>query len=90
MIGIANGVKQNKRYVLDFYMKESAHSDLPRVEIDVRPALDTPRALGARAQRVASELFPGIATELQKWQASRSTSTTATGGPSSQPETGKS
>jgi cytochrome c heme-lyase len=88
---IDNGVEPEKRYVLDFYMNESAHSDLPRVEIDVRPALDTPQALVARTQRVASELFPGITKELQKWQASRSTATTTTtGGPSSQPETGKS
>lgn len=78
---IDNGVEPEKRYVLDFYMNESSQTGLPRVEIDVRPALDTPQAFVVRAQRVASELFPGITKELQKWQASQCTATT-TGSPS--------
>lgn len=68
---IDNGVEHNKRYVLDFYMKEDARSGLPKVEIDVRPAIDTPSALVARVQRVAMDLFPGITKELQKMQSNR-------------------
>jgi hypothetical protein len=45
---------------------------LPRVEIDVRPALDTPQAFVARAQRIVMDLFPGITKELQKLQAAYS------------------
>lgn len=66
---IDNGVDKDKRYVLDFYMQEDARSGLPRVDIDVRPALDTPQAFAARAQRVAMDLFPGITKELQRIKA---------------------
>ncbi|VEU40201.1 unnamed protein product [Pseudo-nitzschia multistriata] len=63
-----------RRYVLDFYMVGDAgpgHRDfghgqgeaLPRVEIDVRPALDTPEAFGRRGIRLLREAFPGIARE---------------------------
>ena len=68
---IDNGSEKEKRYVLDFYMEENSRGGIPRVEIDVRPALDTPQAFAARAQRIASELFPGITEELRRWQASR-------------------
>jgi cytochrome c heme-lyase len=67
---IDNGVEHEKRYVLDFYMNES--HGLPRVEVDVRPALDTPQAFVARAQRIAMDLLPGITKELQKMQATSS------------------
>eukprot|EP00934_Nitzschia_sp_Nitz4_P003638 Nitzschia sp. Nitz4//scaffold43_size134323//108004//108789//NITZ4_003316-RA/size134323-processed-gene-0.68-mRNA-1//-1//CDS//3329551999//3628//frame0 len=68
---VDNGVDDNKRYVLDFYMHEDRRSGLPHVEIDVRPALDTPQAAIDRAQRLAMELFPGITKELQKWNQSK-------------------
>ena len=57
-----NPVEQ--RYVLDFYMTNSSDMDLPRVEIDVRPALDSPRAIFQRGQGLLREAFPGIAREL--------------------------
>ncbi len=63
---IDNGVQAEKRYVLDFYMKEDTRSGLPRVDIDVRPALDSPSAWISRAQRLAMDLFPGITKELQR------------------------
>jgi cytochrome c heme-lyase len=73
---IDNGIDHEKRYVLDFYMYDREHSAsnsninksmiMPRVEIDVRPALDSPQAAVARLQRVASDCFPGIATALQQ------------------------
>ena len=84
---ISNGVDKEKRYVLDLYMKESAHAGLPRVEIDVRPALDTPQAFVARAQRVASDFFPGIAKEMRKLNAAQSAPTSEK--PSWQPDKGK-
>lgn len=68
---IDNGVDRQKRYILDYYMYESASTGLPRVEIDVRPALDTPGAFVERAQKVAAELFPGIAKEMKNMQESR-------------------
>jgi cytochrome c heme-lyase len=66
---IDNGVQHEKRFVLDFYMQESKQTGLPRVEVDVRPALDSPQAFVDRAQRIALDLFPGISTALQQWQA---------------------
>lgn len=71
---IDNGVDHEKRYVLDYYMNESAVTGLPRVEIDVRPALDNPTAFYERAKRIAQDLFPGITKELQKIQQSQPTS----------------
>ena len=66
---IDNGVDHEKRYVLDFYMNEDdVRSGMPRVDIDVRPALDTPQAFAERAQRVVMDMFPGITKELQKFQ----------------------
>jgi cytochrome c heme-lyase len=67
---IDNGVDHEKRYVLDFYMQDDARTGFPRVEVDVRPAMDNPAAFASRAQRVAAELFPGISKELQRFQAS--------------------
>jgi cytochrome c heme-lyase len=67
---IDNGVDHEKRYVLDFYMTESKVTGLPRVDIDVRPALDSPSAVIKRAQRFASEMFPGITTALRQLQSS--------------------
>lgn len=66
---IDNGVDHEKRYVLDFYMTEddTARGGMPRVEIDVRPALDTPQAFVQRSQRILYEVFPGIARELEKF-----------------------
>jgi cytochrome c heme-lyase len=63
---IDNGTDHEKRYVLDFYMSgyEDGGSDIPRVDIDVRPALDTPHAVVQRGQRIFQELFPGISKEL--------------------------
>lgn len=63
---IDNGIDHNKRYVLDFYMSDDSRSGLPRVDVDVRPALDTPQAFVERAQRIAMDLFPGITKEIQK------------------------
>lgn len=73
---VDNGIESEspKRYVLDFYMEDDSRSGIPRVDIDVRPALDTPNAFVARASRVASELFPGIAKELQRLNQSSSSS----------------
>lgn len=69
---IDNGTDHEKRYVLDFYMKDEERNNgkngLPRVVIDVRPALDSPQAFFQRGQRIASDLFPGIAKELERWQ----------------------
>ena len=70
---IDNGVDHEKRYVLDYYMSESAATGLPRVEIDVRPALDSPAACLERAKRLAMDFFPGITKELQKMQQSQPT-----------------
>jgi cytochrome c heme-lyase len=67
---VDNGVDKEKRYVLDFYMHEDKRSGLPKVEIDVRPALDTPSAFVERAQRLMMDFFPGITTELQRMKAS--------------------
>ena len=69
---IDNGVEHEKRYVLDFYMNEATVNGIPRVDIDVRPALDSPKAVLARVQRVAADLFPGIATALQNWRVNQS------------------
>jgi cytochrome c heme-lyase len=63
---IDNGTGHEKRYVLDFYMTENKAMGMPRVEIDVRPALDTPQALVQRGKRILQEVFPGIARELEK------------------------
>lgn len=71
---VDNGVEHEKRYVLDYYMTESSLTGLPKVEIDARPALDSPKALFERAQRVAQDLFPGIAKELKRIQQSQPTS----------------
>jgi len=64
--------RPEKRYVLDFYMTEESNgqSDLrgppgmPRVEIDVRPALDSPEAIFQRGTGLLREAFPGMAREL--------------------------
>ena len=83
---IDNGVDHEKRYVLDFYMYEDGPSTrggggsaggIPRVEIDVRPAMDTPQAVLARVQRVASDSFPGIATALKSFSSPPSSSPSA-------------
>jgi len=42
---------------------------MPRVEIDVRPALDTPGALVQRGTRLLREAFPGIAREWDEQRA---------------------
>jgi len=60
-----------KRYVLDFYMTESSSNSgtgtgLPKVEIDVRPAIDGPEALFQRGAGMLREVFPGIARELDE------------------------
>jgi len=64
-----------KRYVLDFYMLDDEnnhnnnnnnnHKMIPRVEIDVRPALDSPEAVWQRGTAILRDVFPGIARELQ-------------------------
>lgn len=63
-------VSEEKRYILDFYMTEEGTNNnnrtmsmLPRVDIDVRPALDTPDAIRQRGTQFLRELFPGIARE---------------------------
>eukprot|EP00536_Pseudo-nitzschia_multiseries_P012094 jgi/Psemu1/207672/e_gw1.443.39.1 len=58
----ASTTTEERRYVLDFYMHETG-GPLPRVEIDVRPALDTPGAVVQRGIRLLREAFPGIARE---------------------------
>jgi cytochrome c heme-lyase len=68
---VDNGVNHNKRYVLDYYMAESTATGLPRVEIDARPALDSPNAFFERGQRLAQEIFPGITKELKNMQQSQ-------------------
>jgi cytochrome c heme-lyase len=67
---VDNGVQKEKRYVLDFYMQDDRRTGLPKVEIDVRPALDTPAAFVQRAQRLMMDLFPGITKEVQRLNAS--------------------
>mmetsp|Transcript_10145 Transcript_10145/g.25416 ORF Transcript_10145/g.25416 Transcript_10145/m.25416 type:complete len:149 (+) Transcript_10145:114-560(+) len=59
---------EEKRYVLDFYMTDDDQrgNGLPRVEIDVRPALDSPRAFVQRGTAILKETFPGIARELDE------------------------
>lgn len=63
---VNNESTAEQRYVLDFYMTggNGGDRDVPRVEIDVRPALDNPRALWQRGQGLLREAFPGIAREL--------------------------
>ncbi|KAL3941367.1 MAG: hypothetical protein SGBAC_004252 [Bacillariaceae sp.] len=68
---VDNGVDHEKRYILDYYMTENAITGLPKVDIDVRPALDTPWAFFERAQKAAGEIFPGIAKEVQRMQQTR-------------------
>jgi len=59
--------QKQKRYVLDFYMTESnSGTGLPKVEIDVRPAIDGPEALFQRGTGMLREVFPGIARELDE------------------------
>lgn len=54
-----------KRYVLDFYYTdEPGTGGIPRVDIDVRPALDGPEAVFQRGTGLLREAFPGIAREL--------------------------
>lgn len=65
-----------KRYVLDFYMTREndglgSGGMLPRVEIDVRPALDGPSAAVQRGTGLLRDLFPGIARECDDAFASR-------------------
>ena len=75
---IDNGTDHSKRYVLDFYMRgdENDGKDgrsggmLPRVDIDVRPALDTPQAFIQRGRRFFKDLFPGISKELESLRSS--------------------
>ena len=72
---IDNGTDHEKRYILDFYMYDDVPTTrggggLPRVEIDVRPALDSPQAVLARFQRLASDAFPGISTAIKQWSSS--------------------
>jgi len=63
---INNGVDHEKRYVLDFYMVENKVLGMPRVDIDVRPALDTPKAFLQRGIRMLKETFPGITREMER------------------------
>ena len=78
---VDNGINKEKRYVLDFYMTEDSTrgggGGLPRVDIDVRPALDSPSAVYERAQRGLMDLFPGITKELQRLRSSASSSPTS-------------
>jgi cytochrome c heme-lyase len=58
---------EEKRYVLDFYMTEDhAATGVPKVEIDVRPALDSPGAFLQRGAGLLREVFPGITRELDE------------------------
>jgi cytochrome c heme-lyase len=68
---ISNNGGVEKRYVLDFYMTESPHSGLPKVDIDVRPALDTPEAFVQRGVRLLRDMFPGITKELERFHRSQ-------------------
>jgi cytochrome c heme-lyase len=65
---ISKNGSAEKRYVLDFYMSENKFSGLPKVDIDVRPALDTPEAFMQRSVRLVQEMFPGITKEVQRYQ----------------------
>jgi cytochrome c heme-lyase len=79
---IDNGTQHSKRYVLDFYMRDdgsNSSTSLPRVDIDVRPALDTPQAFVQRGQRIFKELFPGIAKELESLSSSSSWTASGSG-----------
>lgn len=66
---VDNGTEKEKRYVLDFYMTDDKRSGLPRVDVDVRPALDTPNAFIERGQRILMDIFPGITKEIQRMKA---------------------
>jgi len=60
-----NDAPTEKRYVLDFYYsEESGIGGVPRVEIDVRPALDGPVAAVQRGAGLLREVFPGMAREF--------------------------
>jgi len=62
-----NETTEEKRYVLDFYMTDdSAATGVPKVEIDVRPALDSPGAFLQRGTSLLREVFPGISRELDE------------------------
>jgi len=60
-----NAEPTEKRYVLDFYYsEESGIGGVPRVEIDIRPALDGPVAVVQRGAGLLREAFPGLAREF--------------------------
>ena len=67
---VSNDTQEEKRYVLDFYMTDTtSRSDgmmMPRVEIDVRPALDNPEAFVQRGKHLLREIFPGISREIDE------------------------
>jgi cytochrome c heme-lyase len=50
-----------QRYVIDYYEHASADPNIPPTTlVDVRPAIDHPRALALRAQHFVQAAFPGI------------------------------
>jgi len=64
--------ENEKRYVLDFYMTDgdeiaSRGGMMPRVDIDVRPALDSPAAFLQRGTGFLREAFPGISREYDSY-----------------------
>jgi cytochrome c heme-lyase len=67
---VSNDTQKEKRYVLDFYMTDNAGRGdemmMPRVEIDVRPALDNPEAFVQRGKHLIREMFPGISREIDE------------------------
>jgi len=58
---ISNDKQEEKRYVLDFYMKDNSF-----VDIDVRPALDTTEAFVQRGIQLLRGMLPGISREIDE------------------------
>jgi len=58
---ISNNKQEEKRYILDFYMEGNSF-----VDIDVRPALDTPEAFGQRGIQLLRGMLPGISREIDE------------------------
>lgn len=57
-----------QRYVIDFYMQDDGSGPLPRTTVDVRPALDGPRAVALRTRHFVQQAFPGLTKAWQQWQ----------------------
>ncbi|CAB9497450.1 c heme lyase [Seminavis robusta] len=59
-----------QRYVIDYYMVPPPHPDLPpKPYVDVRPALDSPRAVSLRARRFLQDELPALWTAYVDYKA---------------------